>query len=164
MKPVVASDVRGLFVNTTKGAASRIPVPGLDDVPWVALDFFGWLDPGNPSAAWMIAQHDGSALGIALRLPSARGTAKRQSMCSLCHTVHSATGVSLMVAPRARRAGRAGNTVGTYMCTNLACSLYARGIRKPDRVQPTETVSSEAKVARLQSNLDAFVRRVLTAD
>jgi hypothetical protein len=153
MKPLVASDVRGMFVNTTKGAASRIPPPALNGVPWVALDFFGWRDPGTPSAAWMVAPHDGQAVGAS----------KRQNMCSLCHTVHSSSGVSLMVAPRAGRAGRTGNTVGTYLCTDLACSLYARGIKKPDRVQPSETMSPEAKVARLQLNLETFVRRVLTA-
>lgn len=161
MDPLDAADLRGVFVNTTKGAASRIPVPDLTGVRWEHLDFLGWRDPGNPGAAFLVTSYDGAPRGVALRLPSSKGPSKRQSMCSLCHTVHSSSGVALMVAARAGKAGREGNTVGTYLCTDLACSAYARGLKKPDRVQPHETVTAEAKVARLQLNLEAFVRRVV---
>ena len=163
MDPLDAADLRPLLVNTTKGAASRIPLPDLTATRGEDLDFVGWRDPGNPSAAWLVAPYDGTPRGIALRLPSASGPTKRQSMCSLCHTVHSSNGVALMVAARAGRSGRDGNTVGTYLCTDLACSLYARWLKRPDRVQPHETVDVETKVARLQLNLETFVRRVLSA-
>ena len=163
MERLDPADLRPLFVNVTKGAASRIPVPDLSTVRWEVIDFLGWRDPGNPSAAWVVAPYDGEPRGVALRLPSATGPSRRQTMCSLCHTVHSASGVALMAAPRAGRAGRDGNTVGTYLCTDLACSLYARDLKKPDRVQPHETVSVETKVARLQLNLETFLRRVLAA-
>ena len=81
-------------------------------------------------------------------------------MCSLCLTVHSTTDVALMVAPRPGAAGRAGNTVGAYLCVDLACSLYARGRKRPDRVQPEETLTPEQKVERLRVNLATFLRRV----
>lgn len=84
-------------------------------------------------------------------------------MCSLCTTVHSASDVALMVAARPGAAGRQGNTVGAYLCADLSCSLYARGRRRPARVQPAETLDVDAKVARLQTNLETFVRRVTTA-
>ena len=35
-----------------------------------------------------------------------------------------------MVAQRTGKAGQQGNTVGTYVCSDLACSLYMRG-KKP---------------------------------
>ena len=35
-----------------------------------------------------------------------------------------------MVARRAGRAGLNHNTVGTYICADLACSLYLRGLRR----------------------------------
>ena len=160
MEPIEPTDLRGTFVNCTKGAAGRITLPDLTGTPWDSLDFLGWRDPRNPSAAYLVVPGDGGPVGIVLRLGAAKPS-KRQSMCSLCHTVHSSSGVALMVAARAGRAGRDGNTVGTYLCTDLACSLYARGIKKPDRVQPHETVGPETKVARLQLNLDDFVRRVM---
>jgi len=157
-----ASDIRGLFVNVTRGAASRIAIPDLSATRWEEVDFLGWRDARQPSVAYLVVPYDGQLRGLALRAPTGSAS-KRQAMCSLCHTVHSSSGVSLMVAPRAGRAGRDGNTVGTYLCTDLACSAYARGLKKPDRVQPHETVTPENKVARLQLNLDAFVRRVLAA-
>jgi hypothetical protein len=42
-----------------------------------------------------------------------------------------AGGVTLMTARRAGPDGRQGNSVGQYLCTDLACSLYARGLRAP---------------------------------
>ena len=162
MEPIDPGDLRATFVNVTKGAASRIPLPDLAAVRWDQLDYLGWRDQRNPAAAFIVAPYDGAPRGIALRLAPRGGPSKRQSMCSLCHTVHSSSGVALMVAARAGRSGRDGNTVGTYLCTDLSCPAYARELKKPDRVQPHETVSVEAKVARLQLNMEAFVRRVLT--
>ena len=160
MEPISPTELRSLFVNVTKGAASRIPLPDLGAAPWEALDYFGWRDPGNPSAAWLVASYDGRPCGVALRLPSASGPSRRQSMCSLCHTVHSASGVALMAAARAGRAGRDGNTVGTYLCTDLACSLYARGL-KPLTLPQGETMAVPERVERLQARLTAFVDRAL---
>jgi hypothetical protein len=67
-----------------------------------------------------------------------------------------------MVAPRAGRSGRAGNTVGLEMCASLACSDYARGARKlPSATAVHETLSVEERKDRLRRNVHAFVERVL---
>jgi len=161
MHPLETTDPRPLFVNCTKGAASRIPVPDLGGVVWERLDFLGWRDPRNPAAAYLVAWMGERPVGVVLRSGTGRGPSKRQSMCSLCHTVHSSSGVALMAAARAGRPGRDGNSVGTYLCTDLDCSLYARGLKRPERVQPHETVTPETKVARLQLNLEQFLARVL---
>jgi hypothetical protein len=71
--------------------------------------------------------------------------------------------VALMVAPRPGASGRNGNTVGTYLCTDLACSLYARHLKRPERVQPVETLSTEKRIERVRTNLDTFVGRVVGA-
>jgi len=42
---------------------------------------------------------------------------------------HRGTDIALFVAAHAGTAGRQGNTVGTYICADLACSLYIRGIK-----------------------------------
>jgi hypothetical protein len=57
-------------------------------------------------------------------------------------------------------AGRDGNTVGTYICADLACSLYVRGLRELE-VPQGETVSPEVRAERLNSRLEGFVNRVL---
>lgn len=67
-----------------------------------------------------------------------------------------------MVAPG--RAGQQGNSVGTYLCTDLACSLYLRG-KKPvvglgGRFR--ERLTLQEKVDRTMANLAAFVAKVST--
>lgn len=72
-------------------------------------------------------------------------------MFSLCLTVHSGSGVSLMVAPRAGQPGRDGNTVGLDVCSDLARSLYVRGkMTAPALVTAQETLPVEERVARLE--------------
>ena len=164
MTPLAPEAIRRSFVNCSQGVAKRLPLPrDLDALPWEHLDFLGWRDPGAPQAAHLLVPDPDGPLGLVLRLPSERGRGARQNMCSLCTTVHSASDVALMVAARPGAAGRQGNTVGAYLCADLSCSLYARGRRRPARVQPAETLDVDAKVARLQTNLETFVRRVTTA-
>lgn len=168
VQPLTPDEIRASFVNASKGEAKRMPVPSSTALPspsrWDELDLFGWRDPGHPQAAWMVV--DGEVVGregpvgIAMKV-SAAGGAGRKNMCTLCFTTHSASDMALLVAPLAGASGRRGNTVGNYVCADLACSLYVRGIKRPARAQPTETLSVEAKVERLQKNLAAFVARVV---
>lgn len=81
-------------------------------------------------------------------------------MCSMCVTTHTG-GVSLLVAPRSGKAGQQGNSVGAYMCSDLACSLYVRG--KKDAgvgARLHESLTLEQKIERTMANLDAFVAKV----
>lgn len=158
MEPVSESELRRSFVNLSKGEARRVNLPSLAVVPWDSLDFLGWRDAKAPQRAYLVAADDDGIHGVALRLSAPRGP--RASMCSLCTTVGE---VSLMVAPRAGSAGRAGNSVGTYVCTDLACSLYLRGLRRPSAPVTYETLSLDQKVRRLEKNLAAFLARVGTA-
>jgi hypothetical protein len=67
-----------------------------------------------------------------------------------------------MVANRAGRAGRDGNTTGVEVCADLRCSAYARGTAVPASVSTVaETIPVERRTERLQENLGAFLRRVL---
>jgi hypothetical protein len=82
-------------------------------------------------------------------------------MCSLCLTTHTSSGVALMTARRTGEAGRRGNTVGEYLCTDLACSLYTRG-KKQAAGDPglDETLAVADKIARTQTNLATFLAKV----
>lgn len=164
MKPLAERDIRLSFVNCTRGEVARAKLPaGLDQVPWPDLDFLGWRDPGAPERAYLVAEHDGGLVGVALRATfgRARNFAAR-SMCSLCLTPHTAGGVALMTARRTGAAGRQGNSVGQYLCTDLACSLYVRGrIVSAAAGDLDETLSPDDKIARTQANLDAFLDKVI---
>ena len=67
-----------------------------------------------------------------------------------------------MVAPRAGKSGQRGNSVGTYICSDLACSLYVRGKRDTGTARMHETLSTEQRADRLRENLGAFVVRIRT--
>ncbi|MEV4179533.1 FBP domain-containing protein [Nonomuraea sp. NPDC049709] len=164
MRPMTENDIRTSFVNCSKGEARRAGVPkDLDEQPWDDLDFLGWRDPGAPDRGYLVAERDdGSRVGIALRATSgsSRGFTAR-SMCSLCLTTHTSGGVALMTARRTGETGRQGNTVGQYVCADLACSLYTRG-RKPAGVGADfeETLTVAERIARTRGNLSAFIDRV----
>jgi hypothetical protein len=163
MHPVSEKDVRRSFVNCSKGEASRLGVPkDLDALPWDDLDFLGWRDPRAPDRAYLVADRDGRLVGIALRAVTgrARGFTSR-AMCSLCLTTHSGGGVTLMSARRAGDAGRHGDTVGQYLCADLACSLYIRGRKQAAAAKDLdETLTVDEKIARARTNLTAFMDRV----
>ncbi|MDI6101282.1 FBP domain-containing protein [Actinoplanes sp. NEAU-A12] len=160
-------EIRGSFVNCSKGEASRIKMPpGLSDgsIPWDDLDFLGWTDPGAPLRALLVAPGENGPTGLVLRRPEPRrvGGAVRSSMCRVCLTDHAASGVALFVAPLAGAAGRNGNSVGEYLCADLACSLYLRGKRQPKMrlVRREETLTLTERIDRAMRNLSAFTTRV----
>ncbi|MEV7179615.1 FBP domain-containing protein [Kitasatospora sp. NPDC093679] len=161
MKPLTDSEIRAAFLNCTKGEAKRMYVPrDLADRPWEELDLLGWRDPQAPDRAHLVAEVDGRPTGVVLRCPSGASWGARRSICSLCITTHTG-GVSLMVAPRAGLAGRQGNSVGAYICSDLACSLYVRGRRElgPGTRMP-ESLTLEERIARLAVNTAAFLAKV----
>jgi FBP C-terminal treble-clef zinc-finger len=163
MQPIAERDIRLSFVNCSKGEASRVNLPtDFTELPWADLDFLGWRDPGAPDRAYLIAERDGGLLGVTLRATS--GTPRNftaRGMCSVCLTTRTAGGVALLTARRTGAAGRQGNTVGQYMCTDLACSLYVRG-RRESAMGPDldESLSLDGKIARTRANLDAFLAKV----
>ncbi|MET7598113.1 FBP domain-containing protein [Streptomyces sp. NPDC005496] len=162
MRPLTEQDIRTSFINCSKGEAKRLAVPrDLDERPWEHLDFLGWRDPGAPDRSYLVTEHAGRLAGVTLRFPSSRRGLLHRSMCSLCLTTHPGSGVSLMTARKAGAAGRDGNSVGIYMCTDLACSLYVRGKKAPEpggRFE--ETLTLEEQIARTVGNLSAFLAKL----
>ncbi|MFE3454016.1 FBP domain-containing protein [Nonomuraea sp. NPDC059194] len=163
MKPLTEQDIRASFVNCSKGDAKRLAVPrDLAGRSWEDLDFLGWRDPGAPERSYIVTEHAGRLVGVALRFPAQQRSFLQRSMCSLCLTTHPGNGVSLMTARRAGEAGRQSNSVGVYICTDLDCSLYVRGVKSPDpggRME--ESLSVEEQIERTRGKLSAFVDKVL---
>ncbi|MGC0327939.1 hypothetical protein RKD23_000929 [Streptomyces sp. SAI-170] len=162
MKSLTEREIRDSFVNCSKGEAKRLAVPrDLELLPWDDLDFLGWRDPGAPDRSYLVSEREGRLVGVSMRFPSSHRGFLHRSMCSLCLTVHPGNGVSLMTARKAGTAGREGNSVGLYMCTDLACSLYVRGKKVPDsgpRIK--ETLGVEEQVSRTMGNLSAFLDKL----
>jgi hypothetical protein len=162
MEPLTEPEIRAAFVNCSKGEAKRLSVPrDLATRPWADLDFLGWRDPQAPERAYLVAGLDDRLVAVALRCPGPNPLQKKSSMCSLCLTSHTG-GVTLMVAARTGKAGQQGNTVGTYICGDLACSLYVRGIKAVIGLggRPPERLTLEQKVERTMTNVAAFIAKI----
>ncbi|WP_128435899.1 FBP domain-containing protein [Streptomyces cyaneus] len=162
MKPLTEQDIRNSFINCSKGEAKRLSVPrDLGERPWDDLDFLGWRDPGAPDRSYLVTEREGRIVGVTLRFPSSQRGILHRSMCSLCLTTHPGGGVSLMTARKAGTAGREGNSVGVYMCTDLACSLYVRGKKVPQStLRMEETLTLDEQIARTTGNLSAFLDKL----
>ncbi|MFD9006220.1 FBP domain-containing protein [Streptomyces sp. NPDC059582] len=161
MKSLTEREIRTAFVNCSKGEAKRLSVPhDLAERPWDDLDFLGWRDPQAPDRAYLATELDGRPVALTLRGSHAPSWQTRRSMCSICLTTHTG-GVSLLVAAKAGKAGQQGNSVGAYICSDLACPLYVRG--KKDAgigARLPESLTLEEKIQRTVANLTAFITRV----
>lgn len=163
MIPVSEKELRESFVNCSKGEASRINLPaGLARLPWEDLDFLGWRDPKAPDRGYLVAEYHDRLVGISMRVPTGvRRSLVKTTVCSLCVTAHPGSGVSLFAAPKAGRSGREGNTVGTYICADLACPLYVRGRKISDLgARFEESMTLGERVARTMKNLEQFLDQV----
>ncbi|MEV5528275.1 FBP domain-containing protein [Streptomyces prunicolor] len=162
MRSLTEQDIRNSFINCSKGEAKRLAVPrDLDTRPWGDLDFLGWRDPGAPDRSYLVTERADGLIGVTLRFPSSQRGFLHRSMCSLCVTTHSGGGVSLMTARKAGPAGREGNSVGLYMCTDLACSLYVRGRKIPESgIRIEESLTVEQQIDRTVGNLTSFLDKL----
>lgn len=164
MEPLTEPQIRNSFVNCSKGESRRLSLPKpFDAVPWNELDYLGWRDPGAPDRGYLVAERAGELVGVSLRANTGmRRSWTRSNFCSFCVTAHPGLGVALLVAPRAGVAGREGNSVGAYICADLACSLYTRGLRSVGPMQRIEeSLTLGEQIVRLRTNLDGFLDQVL---
>lgn len=155
MKPLTEEDIRSSFVNAQPGDLERLPIPGLHEMLWEEREFLGWRDHQAHLRGYIVHWMDGRPTGLVVRTSSSALRPGIAAMCSLCHSPQPATQVRLFTAPRAGEAGLNGNTLGTYICEDLACSLLIRVA--PPHLNPPERIAERA---------DGLLRRVqnFTAD
>ena len=162
MKALTEAEIRGSLVNAAPDEADRMPMPGLHEVVWADREYLGWRDPGSPQRGYLVAWRDGAPVGIVLR---ASGTRLQvgSAICSLCNTPQPANQVTMFSAARAGEAGRRGDSVGTYICADLACSLLIRIAPPQFEMQPSPDEVVASRAAGLAARLEAFTERVLQA-
>ncbi|CAN5553595.1 FBP domain-containing protein [soil metagenome] len=160
MKALTESDIRNSLVNAGPGEGERIPMPGLHEMVWDDREYLGWRDPGSPQRGFLVAWRDGSPVGIVLRASGMRLQAGA-AICSLCNTPQPANQVTMFSAVRAGAAGKRGDSVGTYICADLACSLLIRIAPPQYEMQPSPDEVVASRAAGLAARLEAFTERVL---
>lgn len=162
MQPLTESDIRSSFVNATRGEVSRMPLPGLHEAMWDQREYLGWRDPGAPLRGYLVHWEGEEPVGIVLRASEVGLAHGITAMCSLCRTPQPSGQVTLFSAPRAGQAGRDGNTVGTYICDDLACSHIIRILPPAQPMQPDPAEIVERRASALLERVTAFTTGVRT--
>lgn len=161
MNEVGAQAIRESFINCSRGEAKRLTVPpDLPHQPWADLDFLGWRDPAQPHRSYLVTETEDRLVGVAFRIAAQRG--RHRNMCGVCLTTHPGDGVTLMTARKVGVAGRRGDSVGLYLCADLACSLYLRGRKDagPGARMP-ESLTVAEQVERSRATLLAFLDKLV---
>ena len=156
------AEIRSGVVNPAAGEAERMPLPGLHEVVWADREYLGWRDPGSPQRGYLAYWKDGRPVVIAVRASEVR-LRPGSAICSLCNTPQPAGQVTMFSAALAGDAGRAGNSVGTYICADLACSLLIRIAPPSYEWMPDVADVIAQRVAGLESRLHAFGGRVVSS-
>lgn len=162
MKPMSEAEIRGAMVNAGPGEAERMPVPGLHEVVWEDREYLGWRDPGSPQRGYLAYWEADRPVVIALRASEVR-LRPGSAICSLCNTPQPAGQVTMFSATLAGDAGRAGNSVGTYICADLACSLLIRIAPPSSEWMPDVASVIAQRASGLESRVHSFGGRVVAS-
>lgn len=160
MKPLSPTEIRESFVNASQGEAERIPLPGLHEVIWGEREYLGWRDAQAHQRGYLVHWRGDVAVGVVLRASEFSLQPGISAMCSLCRITQPSDQVTLFSAPRAGQAGRDGNTVGTYICDDLACSHLIRILPPQSALHPSEELLS-SRSEGLSARVQAFTADVM---
>jgi FBP C-terminal treble-clef zinc-finger len=161
MKPLTESDIRSSFVNATEAELERIPIPGLHEVIWASREYLGWRDPQSRSRGYIVHWQGDQPVGIVLRASEVGLRAGIPALCGLCLTHQPSSQVTLFSAARAGQSGRDGNTIGTYICSDLACSILIRITAPAHPMHPDPNDLVAAKAEGLLTRLTALTAGVM---
>ena len=161
MKPLSPDDIRASIVNAPPETVERMALPGLHETLWEHREYLGWRDPQAPQRGYIVFLRGEEPVGMVVRASESRMSRSMSAICSLCRTQQPADQVSMFSVPKAGQAGLDGNTVGTYICADLACSTIIRILPPPSDMQPSPTDVVASRAAGLLTRLESFTSEVL---
>jgi hypothetical protein len=161
MQPLTEDEIRSSFVNAPRDTLERMPLPGLHETVWEEREYLGWLDPTFAQRGYIVYWRGGKPFGIVLRSATSSMSRGISAMCSLCRTHQPGNQVSLFTVPKAGEAGRNGNTIGTYICSDLACSTIIRILPPPSAFLPDPEAVVDTRSSGLLARLDNFTSELL---
>ena len=162
MIPLTDSLIRSSFVNASKGDAKRAQLPDLDTVDWERRDLLGWQDAKRPKLHYVSLELDGELATIMLR--GAERPPSKKLLCSWCEDLIDGIHAASFVAPLGGDSGRRGNTIGTAICADFACSRHVRRAPSSFELRSEDPAvlayHREQKIASLRDRSARFVRAV----
>ncbi|GAB95798.1 hypothetical protein BJY21_001211 [Kineosphaera limosa] len=154
MTPITPEAIRAGFVNASKREAAKATLPALDDIDFEHREYLGWRDPKLPETAYLALELDGE-LRVVLLHRAKEPAVRRKKMCVLCEDVVNTDDVSMYSAAFAGPAGRKGNTIGTFICTEFICSA---NVRRPPTFE-AGGVDEEARRVIVTRRIDGLRER-----
>jgi hypothetical protein len=164
VQALTLEQIRRAMVNCSRSeVASMSPPPGYRDIDWERLEFLGWRDVRAPLRGYLISWHQERPVGVMVRAAESAMSRRTAAVCMLCRSGQSANNISLFTTRRNGPAGRKGDTIGTYICADLACSRNARVDKATASFRPDPGRTVEERIAGLQTRLDAFLDAALSS-
>lgn len=162
MRALTEEELRSSFVNSEKTDATVIALPhDFLLTEWDHLDFLAWTDPRTRSRGYIVMEVADRVVGVVLRAADGSSHA-RSAFCNICRTLQPGNQVTLFSARKAGPAGEHGDSVGTYVCTDLSCH---ENVRLAAPLAPNEYRGSvDMKIDGTKRRMREFVERVLAAD
>ena len=102
-------------------------------------------------------------MGVLLRASDFPLRSGISAMCSLCRVTQPSDQVTLFSAARAGQAGRDGNSIGTYICADLACSHMIRVLPPPHPMQIPRAELLAQRSQSLLARVQGFTADVMAA-
>ena len=162
MRPITEDELRSSFVNATDRELEELELP-LEYllVEWDRVDALAWRDRRASRRGYLVTLIDDEPIGVVLRAADPPSSRFRAGMCNLCHTQQPMNQVTMFSARRAGEAGRNGDTVGTYLCSDLSCQ---ENVRLHAPLAPAEVRTGAhawARIDGLARRTRAFVEGIL---
>jgi hypothetical protein len=162
MRPLTETEIRESIVNAAPETVEHMPMPGLHEVVWEDREYLGWRDPSAPQRGYLVAWLGDEPVGIVLRAAGSRLQAGA-AICSLCNTPQPGSQVTMFSAALAGEKGERGDSVGTYICADLSCSLLIRIAPPGSDLHPFPDELVARRAEGLRSRVTAFTERVRRA-
>jgi hypothetical protein len=157
VRPLTEDDIRGSFVNATDRQLAMLTLPGLHETIWEEREYLGWRSAQSAHWGFIVQWLDDRPVGIVVRSSTTPMRQAIAAMCALCHSTQPATQVRLFTAPKAGEAGRAGDSLGSYICASLSCPHSIRLV--PPHLATPAVIARRGDA--MLGRLEAFTRRIL---
>ena len=161
MQPLTPTQIRESFVNAAQAEVQSISMPGLHEVMWEQREYLGWRDRQAHHRGYLVYWQGDTPVGLVLRASEFSLQNGISAMCSLCHITQPSHQVTMFSAPRAGQAGRDVNTIGTYICDDLACSHLIRILPAESPMMPPHDEMLAQRSAGLLDRVSAFAASVM---
>ena len=158
MQPITDQAIRASFINASQRERKELSLPKLDTIDWDNIDYLGWRDSKFVQVGYVVVELDGEPTGIMMRQADAHTRSRPQ--CSWCEDITLPNDVVFFSVRRTGPAGRKGDTVGTFVCSNFECSYNVR------KAPPVAYLGFDVEAARQQhilalgEHVRAFVRDI----